>query len=212
MGEFPDLARLPRACVAGDGRRGADGGRAGLDHDAACGEGARIRDRLSARLGGGPLSHISARSTRTAAPGSRRSGASPMSASPAPDARRKSITPPTGACGGCGRRRCRRGSSANCPPITSSSMKTEGAAAFGGYGVWPFRRVAPRVCLPLRHAGLAPGRGTVAATRARRASGSAQARARILEGHSQRRGPRSRRLRPDAGVSPQVWPGERRRR
>ena len=56
MGEFPDLRSVSRACVAGHGRRERRGGRAGLDHDPSCGEGAGVRRRLPAGLGGGAFS------------------------------------------------------------------------------------------------------------------------------------------------------------
>ena len=56
----------------------------------------------------------SARSTTRAAPGWRRSAASPMSASRARASGRKSISPPTGACTACGRPTFRRASSTSC--------------------------------------------------------------------------------------------------
>ena len=54
-----------------------------------------------------------------AAPGSRRSAASPMSASRARASGRKSISPPTGACTACGRPTCPRASSTSCRRPTS---------------------------------------------------------------------------------------------
>ena len=67
------------------------------------------------------------------APGSRRSAASPMSASPARAAARKSISPPTGAFTGCGRRRflafSRRIAGRSCRGRRGGLR----AAAYGGY-------------------------------------------------------------------------------
>ena len=80
MGEYEFARRLPGARLAGHGRGGRRGGRGRLDHDAAFRQGAGVRHRLPARLGGRAVPAPAHRSTRTARPGSRRSAASPMSA------------------------------------------------------------------------------------------------------------------------------------
>ena len=79
-GGIREPARLPRTHLAGDGRR--QGRRRGrrLHHDDAFRQGARIRHRVPARLGGRPVPAASARSTTRAAPGWKRSAGSPMSA------------------------------------------------------------------------------------------------------------------------------------
>ena len=59
--------------------------------------------------------------TKMALPGSRRSGASPMSESPAPGARWKLVSPPIGACMASGKARSHRGSFRNCPTNMSRS-------------------------------------------------------------------------------------------
>ena len=79
-GGVREPAGLPRTHLAGDGPRRRRRGRRGVADDAAFGQGARIRHRVPARLGGRPVSAASARSTNRAAPGSRKSAASPMSA------------------------------------------------------------------------------------------------------------------------------------
>ena len=84
MGEFPIAGGVPRTCVAGHGGRERRRRRAGLDHDAARRQGARIRAWCSCPAGRRACFPISARSTKTGRPGSRRSAGSPMSASPAP--------------------------------------------------------------------------------------------------------------------------------
>ena len=56
MEEFPDLRELSRTRVAGHGGRQCRRQRARVDHDAARRQGARIRDRVPARLGGGAVS------------------------------------------------------------------------------------------------------------------------------------------------------------
>ena len=72
--------RLPRAHLAGDGHRPRRGRGQGQHHDAALRQGAGVRHRVPARLGGRPVPAASARSTSRAAPASRRSAASPTSA------------------------------------------------------------------------------------------------------------------------------------
>ena len=79
MDEFENLGGLPRTHLARDGHRQGREPGSGLDHDAAFRQGARIRHRVPARLGGRRCCRISARSTTRAAPGSKRSAASPMS-------------------------------------------------------------------------------------------------------------------------------------
>ncbi len=81
MEEFELDGRLPRARLAGHGRRRRGRQRRGQHHDAALGQGARVRHACSCPAGRKACSPRSARSTRTAAPASRRSAASPMSAS-----------------------------------------------------------------------------------------------------------------------------------
>ena len=146
--------RLSRAHLAGDGHR-QERGRRGLDHDLAFRQGARIRHRVPARLGGRPVPATSARSTTRAAPGSRRSAALRMSGSRARAAAPRSISPPTAACTGCGRRTSPRASSTSCR--RRDVEVTESKGGFGG--LRQRRRLALRrddpVRLELRHAGLA---------------------------------------------------------
>src|ERR1700731_4331088 len=73
---------------------------------------------------------INVRSTIWAARGSRKSAASPMSASRGPSAGRKYISRPTGAFMGFGRRRFLRVSWTNCRKLTS---KAATGSAYGGY-------------------------------------------------------------------------------
>ncbi len=79
MEEFENLGGfLEHISLVMDTDKGESAG-SGLDHDAAFRQGARIRHRVPARLGGRACCRISARSTTRAAPGSKRSAASPMS-------------------------------------------------------------------------------------------------------------------------------------
>ena len=87
MEEFPDLASFLEHVSLVMDADSKDVGAARLDHDAARRQGPRIRDRLSCRAGRKASFPISVRSMKAAAPASRRSGASPMSASPAPSGR-----------------------------------------------------------------------------------------------------------------------------
>ena len=113
-GGIPRPPELPRARFARDGGQRFRHHRARQPHDAARGEGAGIRHRLPARLGGRPACRTSARSTRAAAPASRKSAGSPMSASPAPGAAPRSTSPRTGASTACGTRPFRAASSTTC--------------------------------------------------------------------------------------------------
>ena len=61
MGEYESLARLPRARLAGHGRRRRRGRRRGLHHDAALRQGAGVRHRLSCPAGRKGSSRSSAR-------------------------------------------------------------------------------------------------------------------------------------------------------
>ena len=55
MEEFESLDRLPRARLAGHGRRAEGEQRRASHHDAALGQGAGVRHRVPARLGGRPV-------------------------------------------------------------------------------------------------------------------------------------------------------------
>ena len=97
-----------------------------------CRQGAGVRHRVPARLGGRPVSATSARSTTRAAPGWKRSAASPMSASRARAGGRRSISPPTGACTALWQ--------TNIPSRFLDELPednvevTESQGGFGGYG------------------------------------------------------------------------------
>ena len=201
MGEFPDLARLPRACVAGDGRREAVGGRARLDHDAARGEGPRIRDRLPAGLGGGPLSAPAI--ARRQRPRRARGGTAPRLCRPHPRPKRGedlSRRQPAGAGHVADvaavpvHRRTARRSRRVCRDRRRRGLRRLRRS--------PLRRVAGRVCLPLRHAGLAPGRGNGRGARATQERQVRRGLGAHLEGQSQRRASRGGRVsRPARGSS-----------
>ena len=77
-GGVREPAGFSRAHLAGDGQRAGGRGRRGQCDDAALGQGAGIRHRVPARLGGRRVSRTSARSTTRAAPASRRSAGSAM--------------------------------------------------------------------------------------------------------------------------------------
>ena len=83
LGRVREPPGLPRARHPGDGERAGGGRRQGLGHDPARRQGPRVPRRLPARLGGRPLpvAALDGRERRSRA--SRRSAASPMSASPA---------------------------------------------------------------------------------------------------------------------------------
>ncbi len=107
-------AGLPRAHLAGDGRRPRRAGAGRQHHDAAFGQGAGVRHRVPARLGGRPVSASTlARRKRP----QRAGGGTP----PRPcrhhagaQKRARSISPRTGASTACGRPTFRRAFSTNC--------------------------------------------------------------------------------------------------
>ena len=109
-------------------------GRAGRQHhDAAFRQGAGVRHRVPARLGGRPVSASAlARRERPRRP---RGGAPPRPCRP--DARAqsapRSISPPTGASTACGRRRCRRAFSTSCR--RRDVEVKEPAGGTGGFGM-----------------------------------------------------------------------------
>ena len=80
MESFESLAALSGACLAGDGDRPGRKRRPHQSDDPACRQGAGVRHRVPARLGGRPVSSASAPWTRTAWRGWRKNAASPMSA------------------------------------------------------------------------------------------------------------------------------------
>ena len=153
--------RLPRAHLAGDGHRPRRGRRQGQHHDPALRQGAGVRHRVPARLGGRPVPAASARSTSRAAPASRRSAASAMSASRARASAPRSSSPPTAAPTACGQ--------TNIPSRFLDELPeahvevTESKGGFGGGYGRRLRRVTLRrddgVRLELRHAGLAARAG-----------------------------------------------------
>ena len=132
MEEFENLAGFLEhisLVMDTDQRRGR--GR-GQHHDAALRQGAGVRHRVPARLGGRPVPAASARSTSRAAPGSRRSAASPMSASRARASAPRSTSPPTAASTACG--------TTNIPSrfldeLPEANVEvTESKGGFGGVG------------------------------------------------------------------------------
>ena len=97
MEEFETLrAFLEHVALVMDGDEGATRRRR-LDHDAAFGQGAGIRHRLPARLGGRPVPAPARARRGGPRRASRKNAASPMSASPAPAAAPASRSPPTAA-------------------------------------------------------------------------------------------------------------------
>ena len=159
-GGIPGSAELPRACLPRDGGQRERHCRAGQPHDAPCGEGPGIRHRLPARLGGRPASRTSAPSTRAAARASRKSGASPMWASPAPGAGRRSTSPPTGASTACGTRPFRAASSTICRNrMWRSSRRPPISPMAAAMAVSRFDRMQPfsRLVLPDPRLAARPG-------------------------------------------------------
>ena len=130
-GGVREPARFSRAHLAGDGRR--EGCRRGRrqHHDAAFGRVLSSKP-CSCPAGRKACFPTSARSTRPAAPAWKKSAASPTSASTARGGERRFISPPTGACTGCGRPTFPRVFSTNCRKTMSRSPNPK--ADFGGYG------------------------------------------------------------------------------
>jgi hypothetical protein len=108
------VAWVPGSRVARHGCRAECRPRCRVDHDAALGQGVSNSKRSSCPAGRKACSRTSARSTRAAALVSRRNAASPMSASPAPNAAATSGSSRTAASTASGNRRCRLASSTNC--------------------------------------------------------------------------------------------------
>ena len=136
-------------------------------HDAALGQGARVRRRLPARLGGRPLplaAHARRERPRRA---SRRSGGSPMSASRGRASAPTSASPPTGACTACGRPRSPRASSTNCPRPMSTSRGDARLWRLRRQRLWrqPLRRARSRSPTPMRRPAGSARRRTAAARR-----------------------------------------------
>ncbi len=158
-GRVREPRRLPRACQPGDGERRGRSARHGQYHDPAQRQGAGVRRRLPAGLGGGAVPAASAPSTRTAPPGWRRSAASPMSASPAPASGSRSPMPPTGASTTCGRIRCPRASSPRFPREHVEEDSAPGLRAMAEPALsrfeGPARQLGPAA--PFRPADRGPG-------------------------------------------------------
>ena len=115
MEEFENLAGfLEHIALVMDTEK-AEGTEAVVDHDPALRQGARIRHRVPARLGGRPVSAPAL--ARRSGPRRPRGGAPPRlcRASRARGGGRRSISPRTGASTAHGPRASRRASSTNCP-------------------------------------------------------------------------------------------------
>ncbi len=110
---------LPRAHLAGDGRRERRGRGQGQHHDHALGQGAGVRHRVPAGLGGRPVPEPA--HARRAGPRRPRGGAPPRPrrADPRAASAPRSTSPPTAAPTACGRPTSRRASSTNCRRPTS---------------------------------------------------------------------------------------------
>ena len=157
MEEFPDLgAFLEHVSLVMDVDNN-EARRAGVDHDPAWRQGARIRDGFPARLGGGAVSPSAL--ARRERPRRARGGAPPRLCrrDAGAAAGRKSCSPATAASTACGRPRFRRVSSTTCRQIMCNWSMTRRAAA----ATAPMRNRASPIMdtfgSTLRHAGLETG-------------------------------------------------------
>ena len=161
MGEFPDLGGVSRARVADHGHRERRRGRARFDHDPACGEGTGVRSRLSAGLGGGPVSQsaLARRQRSRRARGGAQTGL--CRPDPGAAAGQDLLRPQPARARAYGRFRRRPGSSRNCRPTTLRWTNLSGRRPTA-----PMARGRPRVSRPgsppvtIRPAGAAPRRGS----------------------------------------------------